>query len=65
MAESRPDDPRPPTRPTWVKVFLVVATVIVVVVVVLAIAGGEHGPSRHLPGGGNPAGHTLPVEHNS
>jgi hypothetical protein len=53
---------QPPPRPTWVKVSLVAALVIVVAIVVMAIAGGgEHGPGRHLPGGGD--GHTPPVEH--
>lgn len=52
---------RPPPRPTWVKVALVLALVVFAAIVVIAIAGGEHGPGRHLPGGG--VGHTPPVEH--
>ncbi len=54
--------PQPPPRPMWVKVSLVVVLLVVVVVVVKALAGGEHGPGRHLPGGGD---HSPPVEHNS
>lgn len=55
--------PEPPATPRWVKVSAIVAAVVVVVVVVVAlIAGGEHGPARHLPGG-NDRGHTPPVQH--
>ena len=54
--------PQPPPRPVWVKVSLIVVLVVVAAVVVMAIAGGEHGPGRHVPGGGD---HTPPVEHNS
>jgi hypothetical protein len=64
MAESsRSTDSGPPARPPWVKVSMIAAAVIVVVVVVVALAGGEHGPARHLPGGDHPAGHTPSVEH--
>ena len=56
------DTPQPPPRPTWVKVALVVVLVIVAAVIVMAIAGGEHGPGRHVPGGGD---HTPAVEHDS
>lgn len=43
---------RPPARPKWVKVSLAAVLVLLAVVVVMAIAGGEHGPGRHLPGSG-------------
>ncbi|MGH2753356.1 MAG: hypothetical protein ACRDLB_02885 [Actinomycetota bacterium] len=56
------DAPQPPPRPGWVKVSIIVVLVVVAVVIVMAIAGGEHGPGRHFPGGGD---HTAPVEHNS
>ena len=53
--------------PRWVKVFGVIALVLVAVVVVVAVVGGgEHGPGRHMPGGGSdtpsdtPGGHTGP-----
>jgi hypothetical protein len=61
--------------PRWVKVFVIVAAVVVLALVVLFVAsGGQHGPSRHLPGtngsqttpaGGHtpPPGHTPFVEH--
>ncbi|MGH2757563.1 MAG: hypothetical protein ACRDI3_07225 [Actinomycetota bacterium] len=59
----RPSEPQPPPRPGWVKVFAIVVAVVVVVVVVAAlVSGGEHGPSRHLPGG-DTGGHTPPVQH--
>ena len=59
-----PAPPRPPGRPTWVKVLVVAAGVAVALIVVIAIlSGGEHGPGRHLPGGGAPGNHTPPVEH--
>jgi hypothetical protein len=35
--------------PRWVKVFVVVAaTVLLLMVVAMLIAGGQHGPGRHL-----------------
>lgn len=53
-----------PKTPRWVKVLGIVTAVAVLLVVIGLIAGGnEHGPSRHLPGGGNSGGHTTPVEH--
>ena len=54
----------PPARPRWVRVFGIIAAVVVVAFVILLIAGGDHGPNRHSPGGGNPGGHTAPVQHN-
>lgn len=60
----RSPDPKPPSTPRWVKMFGIIAIVVVLLVVVMLIAGGgEHGPSRHQPGGGNPASHTPPVQH--
>jgi hypothetical protein len=60
----RSPDPKPPSMPRWLKVSAIVAIVVVVLIVVVALlAGGEHGPSRHLPGGGNPGGHIPPVQH--
>ena len=56
------DRSQPPPRPVWVRVSLIVVLVVLAVVVVVAIADVEHGPGRHLPGGGN---HTPPMEHNS
>jgi hypothetical protein len=61
--QPRPPAAMPPPRPLWLKVSLIIVLVIVAVVVVKAIADGQHGPGRHLPGGGNLGGHTPPVEH--
>jgi hypothetical protein len=55
----------PPGAPRWVKVFGIIAIVVVLLVVILALAGGQHGPSRHMLGGDNAHDHTPPVEHNS
>lgn len=63
MTESRPTtQPRPPPRPTWVKALALVAAAIVIAAVLMLVGGGEHSPSRHLPGD-NGTGHTPPVEH--
>ncbi len=60
---ARPTDAKPPATPRWVKVLAIVAAVVVILVVVVTlVGGGEHGPSRHLPGD-EPGGHT-PVQHN-
>jgi hypothetical protein len=60
---SPPPESKPPGAPRWVKVLAIVTAVVVVLVVVVAlVAGGEHGPRRHLPGG-NQGNHTPPVEH--
>ncbi|HEV2755217.1 MAG TPA: hypothetical protein VG318_05505 [Actinomycetota bacterium] len=55
-------DQPPPPRPIWVKVSLAVVLVITVVVIVKSLAGGEHGPGRHLPGGIGP-GPTRSTQH--
>jgi hypothetical protein len=42
-----------PRTPRWVKVMVIAAIIVaVLVVVVMKISGGQHGPGRHLPGGG-------------
>ncbi|MBW3663924.1 MAG: hypothetical protein KY469_12555 [Actinobacteria bacterium] len=71
--DSQPPDDRAQDQddhrmPTWVKVFLAASLIaVVLVVVLLALAGGDHGPGRHLPGGEaeieTPAGHTPPFDH--
>ncbi|MDQ4028204.1 MAG: hypothetical protein M3214_09175 [Actinomycetota bacterium] len=64
MTDPRPPASKPPATPRWVKVSAIVAVVVVVLVVFVALAGGDHGPSRHLPGSDNPGGgHTPPVQH--
>jgi hypothetical protein len=47
------DSKRHPRR-RWVKVSLIIVTVLVLVFVALRLAGvgGDHGPGRHVPGGG-------------
>ena len=42
------DRPVPPPRPRWVKVLAVVAVLVTVVVIVMLLAGGNHGPGRHI-----------------
>jgi hypothetical protein len=55
---------KPPGVPGWVKISAAVAAVVIVLIVVVAlISGGEHGPSRHFPGGDNPGSHTPPAQH--
>lgn len=52
------DDVRatPPGIPRWVKVSaLVVAALIVVVIAVMLLAGGDHGPGRHMSTGSSAA----------
>lgn len=73
-------DPRPGTSsdaetehrmPGWVRAFVAVGVLVGVLVVVgLFLGRGDHGPSRHLPGGGDDqvestegGGHRSPVEH--
>ena len=52
-------EPQPPPAPRWVKIAAIAAAVIVAAIVVAALFGGEHGPGRHLPGGGD----HVPVDH--
>ncbi len=57
----RPAEPKPHTTPRWVKVFAIVTAALVVLVVVMALlGGGQHGPSRHLPGDNPPPGGHRP-----
>ena len=54
-----PEKPAEPTyapRPAWVKWLLIAALVVLPIVVVALLAGGEHGPGRHLSGLGAPTG---------
>jgi hypothetical protein len=61
--QPRTPESKPPATPRWVKVSGIIAIVVVVLLVVVALVGGDHGPSRHLPGGDNPGGHTPPAQH--
>lgn len=57
--------------PGWVRAFVAVGVLLVVLVVLgLVLGRADHGPSRHLPGGGEGDvgssegdGHRPPVEH--
>ena len=48
-----------PGTPRWVKVFALIALIVLLLVVIVMVAGGNHGPSRHVPSGD--AGHQMPV----
>ena len=55
-----PAQERHPGMPRWVKIIALGGAVLVLAAVGLALAGGDHGPGRHL-GGDDPApGHTAP-----
>jgi hypothetical protein len=43
-----PQRPVPPPRPRWVKVLAVVAVLLALAVIAMLVAGGHHGPGRHL-----------------
>lgn len=45
----------PPGTPRWVKVSAIAAVVLVLILIVMMLAGGEHGPGRHLGGDEAPA----------
>ena len=41
-----------PGTPRWVKLGAIIAAVVILLVVlIMVIAGGEHGPIRHIPSG--------------
>ncbi len=40
-----------PRAPRWGKVSGIIAAVVVLVFLILLLAGGNHGPGRHLDGG--------------
>jgi hypothetical protein len=45
-----------PGTPRWVKLGGIIAVVVILLVVlIMAIAGGEHGPARHIPSGSGAA----------
>jgi hypothetical protein len=52
-----------PGTPRWVKIGAIVAVIVVLLVVLaMVLAGGEHGPMRHIPSGSAPIHQTqLPV----
>ncbi len=45
-----------PGMPRWLKLGAIIAVVVVLLVVlIMVIAGGEHGPARHVPSGSGTA----------
>jgi hypothetical protein len=46
--------------PRWVKVFGIVAAVVILLFVIMLLAGGNHGPGRHMPSG-DAGGYTSPI----
>jgi hypothetical protein len=60
---SPPSEPdrTPPATPTWVKVVGAIAVLLIVIVVIALLAGGEHGPGRHVSTGETTTmAHALP-----
>ena len=55
--------------PRWVVVSLIVLALVAGIFIVTRLAGVDHGPGLHRPGGGTtpveqpPGGHTPPVQH--
>ncbi|UUV28691.1 hypothetical protein NQK81_28405 [Amycolatopsis roodepoortensis] len=51
----RPGHDERPRMPRWVKVPAIIIGILIVVFLILQITGfgGEHGPGRHLRGGGS------------
>lgn len=61
MSDTSPPTPdQPPARPRWVKVVALAAAVLVLAIVGIALAGGDHGPGRHLGGDDASPSHTAP-----
>ena len=52
-----------PGTPRWVKVFGIIALVLALLVGIMLLAGGEHGPGRHIPPASVTEDHTPPIEH--
>lgn len=48
-ADLGPDHQAPTGTPRWVKVFGILALILALLFVILMLAGGNHGPGRHLP----------------
>lgn len=48
----RPTEDQPPSTPRWVKVSGIIAIVLILLFVIINLTGigGNHGPSRHMPG---------------
>jgi hypothetical protein len=69
MSQTQVGSDREPTSiPRWVKIFGIIALALVLLVGAIMLAGGEHGPGRHVPSANvtessDPFGHVPPVEH--
>jgi len=49
-----------PGTPRWVKLGAIIAVVVILLVVlIMVIAGGEHGPMRHIPSASGTAPHVA------
>jgi hypothetical protein len=46
----------PPGMPRWVKLFGIIVLVLVLLFVLSVVAGGQHGPGRHVSSGASVAG---------
>jgi hypothetical protein len=57
------DGSSPPRMPRWVLWPAVVIGVLVLTFLVLRLFGVQHGPGRHMPGGGNPSATVAPGGH--
>lgn len=55
---STPSPPAYPGMPRWVKVSAIVVLALILLFAIALLAGGNHGPGRHLPSGGA-GGHTI------
>jgi hypothetical protein len=45
------DQGTPPATPRWVKVVGAVVVLLILLVIIALVAGGEHGPGRHVSSG--------------
>lgn len=71
MTATPPSDPdidagtardRRPATPRWVKLLGIAGLIaVLVVVVVMVVAGGQHGPMRHVPAPPTPGAGTPPA----
>ncbi len=55
---STPSPTAYPGTPRWVKVSGIVVLALILLFAIVLLAGGNHGPGRHLPSG-DAGGHTI------
>lgn len=60
MANPPTDPNKGPSTPRWVKAFGIIGIVLVLLFIVMMLAGGNHGPGRHMPSARAPDDHTPP-----